>query len=130
MNSLFKTGMQYTQDNRFLRIETGLGKDALMLRRVQGTEAFSQLFRFELDLLSYEENINPADIIGDHVALFIDANSTTPRYLNGFVKSFVYTGLEKRGLYGYKAEIVPWLWFFGQTHQLPGLPEPERATDY
>ena len=31
--------------------------------------------------------------------------------LNGFVKSFVYTGLEKRGLYGYKAELVPWLWF-------------------
>src|SRR5690606_23601854 len=50
-------------------------------------------------------------IIGDHVALFLDATSSMPRYLNGFVKSFVYTGLEKRGLYGYKAEIVPWLWF-------------------
>ncbi len=111
MNSLFKTGMQYTQDNRFLRIETGLGKDALLLRRLQGSEPISQLFRFELDLLSYEENINAADIIGDHVALFIDANSSKPRCLNGFVKSFVYTGLEKRGLYGYKAEIVPWLWF-------------------
>lgn len=111
MTSLFKAGMQYTQNNRFLRIETGLGKDALLLRRMRGSESFSQLFCVELELLSYEENINPADIVGDHVALFIDASSNKPRHLNGFVKSFVYTGLEKRGLYGYKAEIVPWLWF-------------------
>ena len=111
MTSLFKAGMQYTQNNRFLRIETGLGKDALLLRRMRGSESFSQLFCVELELLSYEENINPADIVGDHVALFIDASSSKPRHLNGFVKSFVYTGLEKRGLYGYKAEIVPWLWF-------------------
>lgn len=111
MNSLFKAGMHYTQDNRFLRIETGLGKDTLLLRRVQGSESLSELFCFELDLLSYDENINPADIVGDHVALSLDATSSAPRYLNGYVKSFVYTGLEKRGLYGYKAEIVPWLWF-------------------
>jgi type VI secretion system secreted protein VgrG len=103
--------MQFTQDNRPIRIETALGKDTLLLRRFHGIEAFSQLFRFEADLLSYEENINPIDIIGEHVAVFIDANDDQVRCLNGFVKSFVYTGLERRGLYGYKAEIVPWLWF-------------------
>jgi type VI secretion system secreted protein VgrG len=111
VNSLFSTNMQFTQDNRPIRIETALGKDTLLLRRFRGTESFSQLFRFEADLLSYEENINPTDIIGEHVAVFIDANGDQARCLNGFVKSFIYTGLERRGLYGYKAEIVPWLWF-------------------
>lgn len=111
MSSLFNPLMQLTQDNRPLRIETALGKDILLLRRLRSTEAFSRLFTIEVDLLSYEENIKAETIVGDHAAIFIAATGEKIRNLNGFVKSFVYTGLEKRGLYGYKAELVPWLWF-------------------
>ncbi len=94
-----------------MRVESALGKDALLLRRLRATESFSQLFSIDVDLLSYEGNIRAEDIIGTHIATFIGTNGTQPRPLNGFVKSFAYTGLEKRGLYGYKAELVPWLWF-------------------
>ncbi|RYE27886.1 MAG: type VI secretion system tip protein VgrG, partial [Sphingobacteriales bacterium] len=111
MNSLFTTDIQHTQDNRCMRIETSLGKDALLLRRLRATEGFSQLFNIEVDLLSYEENIKADAIVGEHAAIFIGNDGYEPRFLNGFVKSFVYTGLERRGLYGYKAELVPWLWF-------------------
>lgn len=111
MSSLFNPLMQHTQDNRHIRIETALGKDVLLLRRVRATETLSQLFTIEVELLSYEENIKADAIVGDHAALFIAATDSQPRYLNGFVKSFIYTGREKRGLYGYKAELVPWLWF-------------------
>jgi len=103
--------MKFTQDNRFMRVDSALGKDVFFLRRLRATEAFSQLFTIELDLLSYDGHIRAEDVIGNHIATFIGTNGPQPRPLNGFVKSFAYTGLEKRGLYGYKAELVPWLWF-------------------
>ncbi|MDF3012288.1 MAG: hypothetical protein K0Q78_492 [Cellvibrio sp.] len=111
MTSLFNADIKFTQDNRFMSVESALGKDAFLLRRLRATESFSQLFTIDIDLLSYEGNIRPEDIIGSHIATFIGTNGLQPRPLNGFVKSFAYTGLEKRGLYGYKAELVPWLWF-------------------
>ena len=111
MNSLFSTDMKFTQDNRFMRVDSALGKDAFFLRRLKATESFSQLFTIDVDLLSYDAGIRAEDIIGTHIATFIGTNGIQPRPLNGFVKSFSYTGLEKRGLYGYKAELVPWLWF-------------------
>ncbi|HSC69463.1 MAG TPA: type VI secretion system tip protein TssI/VgrG [Cellvibrio sp.] len=111
MTSLFTTDMKFTQDNRFMRVESALGKDVFLLRKLQATEAFSQLFSIDVDLLSYDGNIRAENIVGTHIATFIGTNSLQPRPLNGFVKSFAYTGLEKRGLYGYKAELVPWLWF-------------------
>ncbi len=111
MNSLFSTDMKFTQDNRFMRVDSALGKDVFFLRRLKATESFSQLFTIDVDLLSYDGNIRAEDVIGHHIATFIGANGPQPRQLNGFVKSFAYTGLEKRGLYGYKAELVPWLWF-------------------
>lgn len=110
MNSLFSADIKYTQDNRSMRVETALGKDAFLLRRLQATESFSQLFNISIDLLSYQSNISPQDIIGSHVALFI-GDGLNARTLNGYVRTFAYTGLEKQGLYGYRAELVPWFWF-------------------
>ena len=110
MNSLFTADVKYTQDNRSMRVETALGKDVFLLRRLQASESFSQLFTINIDLLSHESNIRAEDIVGSHVALFIGTEGT-PRPLNGFVKAFAYTGLEKRGFYSYKAELVPWFWF-------------------
>ena len=111
MNSLFTTDVKLTQNNRFMRVETAAGSDAFLLRRLHATEALSQLFTIELELLSYDGNVRAEDIIGSHMATFIGLDNIVPRKLNGFVKSFVYTGLEKRALYGYKVELVPWLWF-------------------
>ena len=111
MSSLFSTDMKFTQDNRFMRVDSALGKDVFFLRRLKATESFSQLFTIDVDLLSYDSNIRAEDVIGSHIATFIGTNGPQPRSLNGFVKSFAYTGLEKRGLYGYTAELVPWLWF-------------------
>lgn len=110
MSTLLDSIFKHTQDNRFMHMETVLGKDAFLLRRLQVNEAFSRLFSIQIDLLSQRDKIAVEDIIGSHVALFIDANGQT-RPFNGYVKSFVCTGMEKRSFYGYKAELVPWLWF-------------------
>lgn len=105
---------EFTQETRHLKIQTGLADDLLLLRRFQGTEGISQLFQFELDLLSHNGQINPQDIVGDNVSISIAPEGEEQRFFNGFVKTFQYTGLEKRGLYAYKAEVVPWFWFLSK----------------
>lgn len=115
MAATFSPASEYTQENRRLRIETGLGEDELLLRRFHGVEGISQLFHFDLDLLSHNGTISPQDIVGENVAIIIESDDDKPRILNGFVKAFQYAGLEGRGLYQYKAEVVPWLWFLDKT---------------
>lgn len=105
----------FTQDNRNLRIKTSLGSDVLVLRELKGSEGISQLYQFELDLLSEDGAIKPQDIVGDNVSITLESENDTPRLFNGYVKRFQYAGLEKRGYYHYKAEIVPWFWFLDKT---------------
>lgn len=107
----FTPAGEFTQETRHLKIQTGLAADVLLLRRFQGTEGISRLFQFELDLLSHNGQINPQDIVGDNVTITLAPEGEAPRFFNGFIKAFQYAGLEKRGLYAYKAEVVPWLWF-------------------
>jgi type VI secretion system secreted protein VgrG len=110
VSNLLDSVFKHTQDNRFMHVESAMGKDLFLLRRLQVKESFSQLFSIHVDLLSHNDNIAPEDIIGSHLALFIDANGQA-RPFNGFVKSFIRTGMEKHRFYGYKAELVPWFWF-------------------
>lgn len=114
MASLFTAAQSLTQDTRHLRIETSLERDTLLVRHVRGMEAMSQLFQFDVDLLSHNGFINPRDIVGDNVCLTIAPEEQSPRVLNGFIKRFQYAGLEGRGLYHYRAEVVPWLWFLSK----------------
>ena len=56
-----------TQDNRFIYVETPLGKDKLLLLSFSGYEEISRLFSFQLEMLSLDFNINFADIVGKNV---------------------------------------------------------------
>src|SRR5262245_1687038 len=106
--------MAYTQTARRIAITTPLGKDTLLLRGFQGTEAISQLFRFDLDLLSENPSIKFQDIVGKNVTLFLlDANGEE-RHWNGFISRFSQ-GAQDRRLFSYRAEMVPWLWFLTRT---------------
>ena len=50
----------YTQANRPMRVDTGLGEDVLLLSAFNGHEGMSQLFGFQLDLHSIDADIDPA----------------------------------------------------------------------
>ncbi|WP_187409785.1 type VI secretion system tip protein VgrG [Saccharophagus sp. K07] len=104
----------FTQETRHLRVQSNLGTNALLLRRFSGVEGISRLFHLELDLLSHNGAIKPQDIVGDKIGITIEPEGESKRVFSGFVKSFQYSGLEKRGLYSYKAEVVPWFWFLGK----------------
>src|SRR5215475_7550484 len=106
--------MSYTQINRRIAITTPLGEDALLLRGFNGTEAISQLFHFDLDLLSENESVKLEDLVGKSVTLRIFDIEGEERYWNGFISRFSQ-GSQDRRLTAYRAQMVPWLWFLTRT---------------
>src|SRR6267154_6143855 len=106
--------MAYTQTHRHIAISTPLGKDVLLLRGFTGSEAISQLFHFDLDLLSESDSIKFQDIVGKNVTLRILDAQGEERYWNGFISRFSQGSQDLR-LIGYRAQMVPWLWFLTRT---------------
>src|SRR4051812_20406984 len=99
--------MPYVQANRRLAISTPLGKDVLLLRGFTGTEAISQSFQFDLDLLSENDSLKFEDVVGKSVTLRIFDADGAERYWNGFISRFAQ-GSQDRRLTAYRAQMVPW----------------------
>lgn len=112
--------MPYTQENRFIAIETPLGKDELLLAGFRGNEGISSLFHFDLDLLSENQNVVFENIIGQNVTISMILNDGSQRFFNGIISSFCQ---EKGGslsgsnedLAYYTAEMVPWFWLLTRS---------------
>jgi len=105
----------YTQATRLIAIDTPLGEDKLLVRSIAGSEGISLLFKFHLDLLSTDPNINFDDLVGKNVTARVSpTDDSEPRYFNGFVSSFAQM-YDDPYLFHYQAEIVPWLWFLTRT---------------
>jgi len=103
----------FTQTGRALRIDTPLGADALLLRSVSGQEAVSQLFRFQLELLSEDDALSFDGIVGKNITLHVQTLDSE-RGFNGFVSRFSQGSRDERFTH-YHAEMVPWLWFLTRT---------------
>ncbi len=106
--------MAYTQTNRRIAILTPLGKDVLLLRGLTGTETISQLFHFDLDLLSESDSIKFSDVVGKNVTLRIFDAKGAERQWNGFISRFSQ-GSQGSRFTTYRAQMVPWLWFLSRT---------------
>jgi type VI secretion system secreted protein VgrG len=106
--------MTYTQEGRLLSLNSPLGKDVLLLQGLNGHESISRPFTFHLDLLSENPSISYDQIVGQRVAISIDAPGGGQRHWNGFVSRFVQAGSDYQFTH-YRAEIVPWLWFLTRT---------------
>jgi type VI secretion system secreted protein VgrG len=63
--------MVYTQEHRFIAIDTPLGKDVLLLQGFTGHEGLSRLFRFQLDLVSEDPAISFKEIVGRQVTITV-----------------------------------------------------------
>jgi type VI secretion system secreted protein VgrG len=112
--------MIYTQENRFIAIDTPLGPDVLLLAGFSGTEGLSSLFGFELDLLSENHSIVFSDIIGKNVTVSVTLADGDKRFFNGIVSRFSQgrgggeAGGDPHFSY-YSATMVPWLWLLTRT---------------
>jgi type VI secretion system secreted protein VgrG len=59
----------YTQENRLIALDSPLCDDVLLLKGFSGREGISQLFRFNLDLLSDQDSIDFKEIVGQNVTI-------------------------------------------------------------
>jgi type VI secretion system secreted protein VgrG len=100
----------YTQTQRPIAITTPLGKDVLLLTGFRGQEAISQLFSFQVDLLSEAKNkIRFDHIVGQNVTVEMRLGNEEKRYFNGVVKRFSQ-GARDATFVHFRAEFVPKLW--------------------
>jgi type VI secretion system secreted protein VgrG len=99
----------FTQVGRALRIDTPLGPDALLLRRMNAQESVSQLFLYQLDLLSEDDAISFDGIVGKKVSIHLQTVDSE-RGFSGYISRFSQGGRDERFTY-YHAEMRPWLWF-------------------
>jgi len=112
--------MNYTQENRFIAIETPLGEDVLLLAGFRGTEGISTLSNFKLDLISENHNVVFEDIIGKYVTISMLLADGEQRFFNGIIANFAQEGGggetgSNPNLSFYTATMVPWFWLHTQT---------------
>jgi type VI secretion system secreted protein VgrG len=112
--------MAYTQENRFIAIDTPLGKDVLLLASIKGTEGLSRLFSFELGMVSENHAISFDDIIGKSVTISLVLADQDKHFLNGIISRFSQGrgGGEAGGdprFSNYRATVVPWPWLLTRT---------------
>lgn len=104
---------EFTQEGRVFHITTPLGDDVLLLTSFNGREAMSEPFLFNLDLVSENLAIAPADIVSKPVTWTVFPDSEKPRVFNGIVAKWQAGAISGRGFRSYRADVVPWLWFLG-----------------
>src|SRR5579864_4675968 len=101
----------FSQENRLIKLDTPLGTDELILQGFTGREGISQLFKFNLDLISDNNAVDFKDIIGQNVTIrVLLSDGSNERYFNGVVSRFAQSGATTH-LTNYQMEVVPWLWF-------------------
>jgi type VI secretion system secreted protein VgrG len=98
-----------TQERRLLSVSTPLGENTLLLRGLEGREALSSLFQFDLAMVSQKSGISFDDIVGENVTISIELVDGTKRNFNGLVSRFTQAGRDEHFVH-YRAEVVPWLW--------------------
>ena len=109
----------WAQDDRLLSIDTPLGKDYLLLTSVDGEEALSSLYGYEVGMMSTDLAIAAELLIGKPVRICIRGDDETPRYIHGMVAQFRAGPITNRNRHSavdeelrwYSAQVVPWLWF-------------------
>jgi type VI secretion system secreted protein VgrG len=96
-------------DTSIYKLQIGeLAEDELRVLRFRGAEGISQLFRFDLELVSRSDHIAFDSVVGKPAALAI-AGTEEPRYLNGIVSRFEQ-GPVGKGFSRYYAQMVPRVW--------------------
>ena len=117
---------KYLEENRYLYIESKLGPNKLLLESFTGSEGISQLFCFQLELLSENKRIKFEDILGQEISFGVAGmeEGELPRCVHGIVTAFAQLPDTSR-LSRYRAVVSPKSWIDSEA-ELPDFPKPHR----
>jgi len=101
--------MNLSQDNLYLTVTTPLGDDTLQLRTIHGEEQLSGLFHYSLELVSAQNNLDFASIVGQSLTVTIRGADRSPRYIHGILSRVVQAGSDAE-FTTYFAKLRPCLW--------------------
>jgi type VI secretion system secreted protein VgrG len=106
----------FARGPRLITIDSALGGDRLLAVSLIGSEAISEPFRYDLDLLSSDTAIAPERLVGTAVTLrLMPAEAAEHRLIHGMVSRLAAGPLAGRGFRSYRVEVIPWLWFLSRS---------------
>lgn len=105
----------WMQGRRLLAIETSLGKDHLLATSLTGEEGISELFAYDVEILSANRSISAESMIGDKAKLVILPEEGEGRIVHGMIAQWRAGSVIAQDLRQYRARLVPWLWFLGHS---------------
>ena len=98
-----------TQANRNVSITSALADDVLLFRSMSGSEALGRLPECRVQLLSTDNTLRIADVLGKPMTVNLDTVEAGQRHFNGVVTRFCSTGWHG-DFATYEATLHPWLW--------------------
>ncbi len=105
----------WIQGRRLLAIHTSLGKDHLLATSLTGEEALSELFSYDVEILSSNLSISAEAMIGDKAKVVILPEEGEGRIVHAMIAEWRASAVIAQGLRQYRARLVPWLWFLGHS---------------
>src|SRR6202790_979339 len=102
--------MPLTQAGRHIRVNTSLGEDKLFLESFEGEEHISQLFRFELGLLTDDAAFSMDSLLHQPVVVSLSLHDDSDRRFHGIINHIEEVETRSDGETLYRAAMVPWTW--------------------
>ena len=102
--------MALTQAGRHIRINTTLGEDKLFLENFEGEERVSDLFRFELGVLTDDPGFSMDSLLNQPVVVSIVVSDNSDRNFHGIINHIEEVETRSEGQTLYRATMVPWAW--------------------
>lgn len=100
------------QGTRFLRMNTPLGPDRLVVTELSGEEALSQPFSFQVEAFSPDSPVDLTQLIGRPAVVSMRSGRSDDRHFHGYIATATYLGLDYSARrYRYRIVLAPWLWF-------------------
>jgi type VI secretion system secreted protein VgrG len=108
--------LSISSNKRLLSMTSPLGPDVLVPVGFELEEGLSKPFAGVVELISTRESIDPDKLLHQPVCVSMNLPGGVSRQVHGLVRHFAATGAMKlRNVFGYRAEIVPSIWFLSQT---------------
>ncbi len=101
--------MALSHTDRIASVTTPLGENVLMLYRMTGTEQLSQLFEYDLELLSEKNDVDLKKLLGGTMTVKMTLADDTHRSFHGLVTRISLFGM-MGNLYYYRATLRPDPW--------------------